>query len=280
MADCTDGTNTATGVAATWQASADLYRQSWEPVTGLFVGPLLEAAGIRKGDRVLDLACGAGAVSAAAAGRGAALFGIDASGAMARIASRRVAEGRFLVGDAVAPPLAAASFDRVVINFGLHHFAEPTRALERLLTALRPGGRLLYTTWAAEEENRALESIDVVYEQFLGEADDPRRDELDFPYGDRERCHEALAGVGFEAGSVQLDVMSDAWRPPTEESVFLAELQGGGGKCEQLQVQSPERLEQICEAVCRKVSSFRTADGIAIPVTAYVVSAARGEHVV
>lgn len=79
---------------------------------------VLDAAGIVRGERVLDMACGTGNAALAAARRGASAKGVDASEALLELARERAAESgadaEFAVGDAAALPVADASFDAVV----------------------------------------------------------------------------------------------------------------------------------------------------------------------
>lgn len=101
--------------------------------------------GIATGDRVLDLACGAGLALELAAIRGARCSGIDASPRLVAVARDRVAEADVRAGDMQALPWADESFDVVTSFRGIwgttpHALAEATRVLA-------PGGRIGFTVW-------------------------------------------------------------------------------------------------------------------------------------
>jgi len=64
-----------------WERAAARDEECWTD-TGLFVEPLLDAAGVRAGSRLLDVACGPGFISAAAAARGAQPVGVDVAAAI------------------------------------------------------------------------------------------------------------------------------------------------------------------------------------------------------
>jgi ubiquinone/menaquinone biosynthesis C-methylase UbiE len=111
---------------------------------------LLEAAGVRDGDRVVDLGCGTGQISLPLAERGAEVLAVDVSPAMiTRLLSQAEHRGlTHVAGLALSaenlrlPPGCA---DLVVSSYALHHLRDADK--ERVITAafewLRPGGRLI-----------------------------------------------------------------------------------------------------------------------------------------
>ena len=113
---------------AGWERAAPRYEVCWTD-TVLFVEALLDAAAVRAGSGLLDVACGPGFVSEAAAARGARPVGVDVAAAMVERARARCPDLAFVVGDALRLPFPDASFDAVTINFGiLHVFAARERA--------------------------------------------------------------------------------------------------------------------------------------------------------
>lgn len=113
---------------------------------------LIKMAGIKPGDRALDLCCGTGDISFALHDAGADVFGIDFSSAMLDVARVRAkdihdAEGaarlQFRQGDAMKIPFDDASFDVVTVGYGLRNLASWERGLEEMARVARPGGRLL-----------------------------------------------------------------------------------------------------------------------------------------
>ncbi len=140
---------------AGWQQTAACYAATFAHATRGFLDTLLDAAAVRTGMQVLDLACGTGVAAAAAAGRGAQPVGLDFSAAMLSVARAAHPQIRFEEGDAEALPFADASFDAVVSNFGVHHVPDPVQALAQARRVLRPGGRAAFTSWAAPAENIA-----------------------------------------------------------------------------------------------------------------------------
>jgi len=116
--------------------------------------PLVAHAGIRSGQRVLDVACGTGVVAITAARAGASVVGLDLTPELivtarenARLAACDIA---WHEGDAEALPFEDASFDAVVSQFG-HMFApRPDVTVGEMLRVLKPGGTLAFSTWPPE----------------------------------------------------------------------------------------------------------------------------------
>src|SRR6266498_409452 len=132
-----------------WERAAEHYEECWTD-TGLFVEPLLDAAGVHAGSRLLDVACGPGLISEAAAVRGAQPVGLDVASAMVERARVRCPGLTFVEGDAQRLPFEDASFDAVTMNFGILHLSEPEIAMAEAERVLVPGGRYAFTAWVAE----------------------------------------------------------------------------------------------------------------------------------
>ncbi|MCC2656896.1 MAG: Methyltransferase type 11 [Panacagrimonas sp.] len=115
---------------------------------------LVSYAGVRSGQRVLDVACGTGVVAVTAAQLGAEVDGLDLSPVLLADARRNAelieTSIDFREGDVEALPYADASYDVVLSQFG-HIFApRPAVALSEMLRVLKPGGRIAFSTWPPE----------------------------------------------------------------------------------------------------------------------------------
>ena len=137
-----------------------MQRESWSLFAPLatFTTPcaalLVDFAGVKKGDRVLDVACGTGVVALTAARRGANVSGLDLSPALLVEARKNAeiigAKVDFREGDVEALPYKDGEFDVVLSQFG-HMFApRPEFAIREMLRVLKPGGRIAFSTWPPE----------------------------------------------------------------------------------------------------------------------------------
>jgi demethylmenaquinone methyltransferase/2-methoxy-6-polyprenyl-1,4-benzoquinol methylase len=111
-----------------------------------FVAPRLEPR-----MRALDVACGTGMLTRAAAlrvGRDGAAVGVDVSEGMLRRARRwrpppKAAEPDFVTADALQLPFDDGQFDAVTVGFGLRNMPDYRAALAEMRRVARPGGRIV-----------------------------------------------------------------------------------------------------------------------------------------
>ncbi len=114
---------------------------------------------LRRGTRMLDIACGPGLLASGARARGAVARGVDFSPAMLAVARARDTAVPFDEGDAEALPYGDAAFDAVVANFGIHHAPRPLLALREAHRVLRGGGHVAFSFWAEPGENIAWKLV-------------------------------------------------------------------------------------------------------------------------
>jgi SAM-dependent methyltransferase len=115
---------------------------------------LVKRAGVRSGQRVLDVACGTGVVSVTAARLGARVTGLDLTPELLERARENARIARVEVdwheGDVEKLPFGDAVFDVVMSQFG-HIFApRPDVAIGEMLRVLKPGGTIAFSTWPPE----------------------------------------------------------------------------------------------------------------------------------
>jgi SAM-dependent methyltransferase len=115
---------------------------------------LADAADLRAGSRVLDVAGGSGNTALAAARTGAEVVSLDyVPSLLERSQARAASEGlryETVVGDAEAMPFDDASFDAVISVVGVMFAPNHQRAADELLRVTRPGGTIALASWAPD----------------------------------------------------------------------------------------------------------------------------------
>jgi len=118
-----------------WDPAAYAAHASFVPALG---APVLELLAPTRGERILDLGCGDGALTVKLVEAGAEVVGVDADKAMIAAAQERGLDARLMDGRAL---VFEAEFDAVFTNAALHWMPPPERVAEGVFRALKPGGR-------------------------------------------------------------------------------------------------------------------------------------------
>ena len=179
---------------------------------------LFLAANLREGEKVIDIGCGCGdttlAAAAAVGERGRAL-GIDISERMlARARERAIALGgetRFRLADASAEDFSEEAADILMSRFGVMFFADPAATFANLRRALRPGGRLAFVCWREPKQNPWLVMpFHAMKNRVPPQPERKPEDPGPFAFANDSRLRGILEAAGFtdvaiEARSMQLD---------------------------------------------------------------------------
>jgi trans-aconitate methyltransferase len=119
--------------------SAETYATHARFVSDL-AGPVLEWLAPQAGERVLDLGCGDGVLTAELARRGVSVLGIDISESLLKAAAERGVETRHMDGQNLP---FDGEFDAVFSNAALHWMSNASAVIEGVFRALKPGGRFV-----------------------------------------------------------------------------------------------------------------------------------------
>ncbi len=184
---------------------AEVYDQSFVPALFAQWGPIVAAAaGIRPNQRVLDVACGTGALTQAAAervGPEGSVVGLDVNPEMLEMARQKSTRIDWCEAPAEALPFPDRDFDAVVSQFGLMFFTDRVAALGEMWRVLGPGGRLAVAVFAAVEESPGYAALVDVLDRLFGEAvGDGMR--APFVLGDAGQLRDLAAAAGIEDARV------------------------------------------------------------------------------
>ena len=146
--------------AGDWEKWAEIVAPQAEG----FNRPLIEAAGIATGHRVLDMACGAGEPSLTAAetvGPSGHVTASDYAPEMVAVTERRakakgVANMAFQRADMADLPFDDGGFDAVICRFGFMYTDAPDKCAAEVLRVLKPGGRVALMVWGPKPSNTVL----------------------------------------------------------------------------------------------------------------------------
>jgi ubiquinone/menaquinone biosynthesis C-methylase UbiE len=230
---------------------------------------LVEEVSVDAGQRVLDVACGRGAVLLPAAERATKageVVGIDLAEEMVRTtnaeAQRRGLGAPARVMDAERLEFADATFSHVLCGFGLMFFPRLDRALAEFRRVLEPGGRIGVSTWQVSQADDVRAVLD---ELGLGGPGEPGW------ITDPEELSRLLVSAGFSDVTVRLE--SHAFRyADLDEYWQSARTTGERWRIQALDAGETERVRQTLAA---RVAPHQRSDGLHIPATALLATAAR-----
>lgn len=263
------------------QAFRDFEHAAWEEQASDYhsvasgrievVESLLDAAEVGPGDRLLDVACGTGVLTQAAAGRGAHAIGLDFSASMVGAARRHCPGLDFREGDAEDLPFNQGSFDTVICSFGLLHFPHPDRAISEAFRVLAPAGRYLFTVWSPPERS-PFHGLILGAIKAHGDLDVPiPKGPPMFRFGDPEESRRVLLATGFRDPSVT--EIPFFVRSPDPARFLDLIYKRFPRTLAVLHAQTPEAREKIKQALLEGASRFEKDGAIEIPRPAVMASA-------
>jgi SAM-dependent methyltransferase len=203
-----------------FQLGADSY--GW--FMGRFSEPLAvqfaNLAGVRAGQRVLDVGCGPGALTAQLAQRvgGSAVWAIDPSASFVAAVRERLPQVSVQLGVAERLPFADSSFDAALAQLVVHFMADPVGGLAEMARVTRPGGLVAACVWDHAGGTGPL----AAFWQAVHDLDPGAADESGLPGTAEGELADlcAAAGLqGIEPGSLTVEIgfstFADWWEPFT-----------------------------------------------------------------
>ena len=239
-----------------------------------FVDHMVGAA-VREGNRVLDVACGTGFATLAAArivGPTGQVVGTDINPGMLTMAKTVAAHSGFDVewreASALELPYEDDTFDSVICQQGLQFFPDPSAGLGEMARVVRQGAVIALTVWTPIEDCPFFDAERQMIDQFAG----PESPFLGiaFPPGGAETLQQWFNDAGLPQVQIEL-VESSVALPPLVDYVpaHLKALPSDGGYFELSSDEQAAALDNMSD----RLSRFRTPVGFDIPFRSYTATA-------
>lgn len=254
------------------------HRERYDAMLRGFTPRLLAAADVSPGQRVLDVGCGFGETTCAAARAAAGGFtvGADLSAPLLDAARRRAEREhlhnvRFDLADVQVHPFPEAGFDVAISRFGVMFFADPAAAFTNIARAVAPGGRLAFLCWQAAADNEWIMTLGAALAAYVelpqmdGDGPGP------FSLTDPERIRQLLHQSGFD--QVTIDPVTEPIRLGKDVGDVLDYARDLGLVRDLLADVDAATESKALDGIRAAVAPHQTAEGIRIGAAAWLVTA-------
>lgn len=223
-----------------WVEAQALLDQMLKPIEILLADAVHIDVGAHEAARVLDIGCGTGGVTLAAArrlGPGAEIVGVDIAAPMIDAAKQNGAGQSaseharvdFIQADAQDHAFEAKSFDMVVSRFGVMFFSDFVAAFTNLRRAVRKGGALRFVAWRSAEENPFMTAADRAAAPLLPDAEERAPGAPgQFAFADGQRVQRILDESGWR--DIKIEAIDLRCSYPASAMEFLLTRRGAIGR--------------------------------------------------
>ena len=250
-------------VAAGWNKWWPVFEKAAQHVSDR----LIELAGVKLGDRVLDIATGIGEPAVTAArrvGQTGRVIASDQSPGMLGIARERAAalgvtNMDFRESDAQSLALSERDFDAVVCRWGFMFMADLNGALEGIRSRMKAGARLATAVWSTPDKVPMI-TIGAPSVRQLANLPPPVPGTLDpFRLSDTSILEGALSACGFKSIIIERRQVVFEFESAEVFTQFRREVSGPFRAL--LERQTPDLREQIVSTVVEAARAYAGADG-------------------
>ena len=247
------------------------------PIFAPWAEGLLDAAEVREGDRVLDVACGTGIVARRATSRvgdEGDVTGIDINDGMLAVAERAdeaQPQIEWRQGDATDLPFADERFTVVCCQQALQFFDDPRGALVEMRRVLETDGRAALSVWRPLEYQPGSVVLAEALGRYVGE-EAVAMMRSPFPDWDGDDLRRLARDVGFAELSVAVEVGSVRY-PSVEE--FVRREAASSPLAEAIAAVGRGVRADLVREVDDGLEGYTDDDGVVFPMESYVLAARR-----
>ena len=241
---------------------------------------LLTRAGIRTGERIIDVGCGCGASTIELAGRVGAqgrVMGVDISAPMLARARERAPTDlplAFVLADATVHAFEAGGADLIFSRFGVMFFADPTLSFQNMRTALRPGGRLAFASWREPQQNPwMLLPLQEAYKHVPRLPEVGPEDPGPFSFAREARVRRILSEAGFSSIALEgIDLALDLAVGRGLDAAVAGALEIGPVS-RALEGQPPEVVARVQNSIRTALASYQKGETVPLPASVWIATA-------
>ncbi len=250
--------------------AAEVYERLFVPALfSQWAAPMADLSRIARGQAVLDVGCGTGALTrelVRRSGPSGTVIGLDVNPGMLRVAERAVPGASYCVAAAENLPFPDERFAAVTSQFTLMFFEDRSRALSEMQRVLQPEGRLSLAVWTAIETSPGYAAMRNLLSELFGE---DMAAALDAPFnlGERTVLKSELSKAGLS--TAELEVREGTARFASLQSWVETDVRGWT----LADRMDEEQYGRLLTAAEQRLSEFVQADGsVRFAAPAFLIS--------
>ena len=248
-----------------WDKASAYYEAFWQKQLFPAQQKLLELANIKKGDKIIDIACGTGLVSfpaAEQAGDKGSVMANDISDKMVETGTaiakeRKLSNISFQRMDAEELDVEDNSYDVALCALGLMYFPDPLKAIKEMYRLLKPGGHAVVAVWGRRKNCGWSEVFEIVDRRVVSEVCP-----MFFNLGNEGTLQQYMNAGGFK--NISAERINTVLDYSSGEEACGAAFQGGPVALAYSKF-SEDVKKEVYKEYIESIKSFKKTDGFHVP---------------
>jgi len=256
-----------------WDKASAYYQDSWQAQLKPAQDKLLDLADIKKGEKIIDVACGTGLISfraAEATGKDGFVFAVDISDKMIELANKITKENnfsniKFERADAEELKTNDNEFDVSLCALGLMYVPNPVNALKEMYRTLKPKGRCAVAVWGHRNNCGWAEIFEIVDKRVSSEVCP-----MFFNLGNEGMLEKSFEVAGFSNINIER-IKSNLYYESAEEACAAA-FEGGPVALAYFKF-SEEIKKEVRKEYLDSIQYYKNGDAYSVPGEFVIASA-------